>query len=81
MRNFVSALVIATMCASGGAAFAQTQSSKPAAAKSSQSAKKASKSDAEMTVTATCKDGTTYTGKTKKGACAGHGGVKSWEKK
>lgn len=31
-------------------------------------------------LTATCNDGTTYTGKTKKGACSGHKGVKSWDK-
>jgi hypothetical protein len=32
------------------------------------------------TVTATCKDGSTYTGKSKKGACSKHGGVKTWDK-
>jgi|1185.fasta_scaffold1290230_1 hypothetical protein len=32
------------------------------------------------TVAATCKDGTTYTGKTRTGACADHGGVKTWTK-
>ena len=30
------------------------------------------------TVTATCKDGTAFTGTTKKGACSGHKGVKDW---
>jgi len=30
------------------------------------------------TPTATCKDGTTYSGASKKGACSGHGGVKEW---
>ncbi len=30
------------------------------------------------TVTATCKDGTTFSGKTRSGACSGHGGVQSW---
>lgn len=29
-------------------------------------------------VTATCKDGTTFTGATRKGACSGHKGVKDW---
>jgi hypothetical protein len=29
----------------------------------------------DHSVTATCKDGTTYTGKTMRGACRGHGGV------
>jgi len=31
------------------------------------------------TVTATCKDGTSFSGPTKKGACSGHGGVKAWD--
>jgi hypothetical protein len=30
------------------------------------------------TVTATCKDGTTFTGTKRSGACRGHGGVQSW---
>ena len=30
------------------------------------------------TVTATCKDGTSFSGTSKKGACQGHGGVKKW---
>jgi hypothetical protein len=30
-------------------------------------------------VTATCKDGTSYSGKSKRGACAHHGGVKSFD--
>ncbi len=31
------------------------------------------------TITAACKDGTSFSGDTRKGACAGHGGVKSWD--
>ena len=31
-------------------------------------------------LTATCNDGTTWTGTTKKGACSKHKGVKSWNK-
>lgn len=31
------------------------------------------------TVTATCKDGTPFSGATRSGACRGHGGVKSWD--
>jgi hypothetical protein len=30
------------------------------------------------TVTATCKDGTAFTGTKRSGACRGHGGVQSW---
>lgn len=30
------------------------------------------------TVTATCKDGTTFSGASRSGACGGHGGVKTW---
>jgi hypothetical protein len=31
------------------------------------------------TVTATCKDGTAFTGTKRSGACRGHGGVQSWD--
>ena len=31
-------------------------------------------------VKATCNDGTTYTGKSRRGACSGHKGVKTWDK-
>jgi hypothetical protein len=30
------------------------------------------------TVTATCKDGTPFSGTKRSGACRGHGGVQSW---
>ncbi|WP_430869686.1 DUF3761 domain-containing protein [Cupriavidus basilensis] len=33
---------------------------------------------AAQTPTGTCKDGSSYFGASKKGACAGHGGVKEW---
>jgi len=36
-------------------------------------------SDTAATVTATCKDGTAYSGTSKKGACSGHKGVKEWD--
>jgi hypothetical protein len=38
----------------------------------------ASTAPADEAVTATCKDDTTFSGKSKRGACSGHGGVKSW---
>jgi hypothetical protein len=33
---------------------------------------------AQASVTATCKDGTAFTGTTRSGACRGHGGVQTW---
>jgi len=33
---------------------------------------------AQTPVTATCKDGTPFTGTTRSGACRGHGGVQTW---
>jgi len=35
-------------------------------------------SGAATSVTAACKDGTTFTGSARSGACSGHGGVKTW---
>jgi hypothetical protein len=37
-----------------------------------------SKSAAQALSTATCKDGTSFTGAKRSGACRGHGGVQSW---
>lgn len=34
--------------------------------------------DPSPSVTATCKDGTSFSGSSKKGACSGHKGVKTW---
>ena len=34
---------------------------------------------APATVTATCKDGTSFSGTTRSGACRDHGGVQSWD--
>jgi len=79
MKRLITAFIIAATCATGGAAFAQTSTSKPATPKTEQTTK-AAKGKTAATVTAVCKDGTTYTGKTRKGACSKHGGVKSWEK-
>jgi hypothetical protein len=80
MKRLITAFVVAAMCATGSAAFAQTSKSKPATTPKTEQTKKEDKSKTPATVTAVCKDGTTYTGKTRKGACAKHGGVKSWEK-
>ena len=38
----------------------------------------ASQAQDTITVTATCKDGTAFTGTKRSGACRGHGGVQSW---
>jgi hypothetical protein len=38
----------------------------------------ASHAQTANTVTATCKDGTAFSGTTRSGACRGHGGVQSW---
>lgn len=35
-------------------------------------------SNASATVSSTCRDGTTFVGESKKGACSGHKGVKTW---
>jgi len=80
MKRLITAFIIAATCATGGAAFAQTSTSKPATPKTEQTTTKEAKGKTAATVTAVCKDGTTYTGKTRKGACSKHGGVKSWEK-
>jgi hypothetical protein len=42
------------------------------------STKSAAKISSSDTVTATCKDGTSFTGAKRSGACRGHGGVQSW---
>ena len=38
----------------------------------------AAQAQSTPTVTATCKDGTAFTGTKRAGACRGHGGVQSW---
>jgi hypothetical protein len=47
-------------------------------APSSASTKGASQAQGTGRVTATCKDGTSFTGAKRSGACRGHGGVQSW---
>jgi hypothetical protein len=39
----------------------------------------ASHAQTANTVTATCKDGTTFSGTKRTGTCRGHGGVQSWD--
>ena len=80
MKKLISAFMIAAVCAVGSAAVAQTTTTTKQEAKKSGTATKATPKTAAATVTATCKDGTTYSGKSKKGACSKHGGVKSWDK-
>ena len=48
--------------------------SKTADAKPAQTAQ----TDGSATITATCRDGTSFSGASKKGACSGHKGVKTW---
>jgi len=47
-------------------------------ASNSASTKSAAQLPNTGTVTATCKDGTSFTGAKRSGACRGHGGVQSW---
>ncbi|MBS0316728.1 MAG: hypothetical protein JSR49_06345 [Proteobacteria bacterium] len=63
-----SMLLAALFAAFGSASFAQAPATAPAAGQAAPAA----------TVTATCKDGTEYSGATRKGACKGHKGVKTW---
>lgn len=58
-------LIVPVMALAAATAFAQ-----PAA-----SSKAASGAKSSEQVSATCKDGTPYTGESLKGACSGHGGV------
>lgn len=55
-----------------------TTSSGATAATPAPAATPATTSAATPTVTATCKDGSAFSGTKKSGACAGHGGVKTW---
>jgi hypothetical protein len=94
-RRFFAAMTIAGVCALGVPAFAQTDEAKKDTKKAGEATKEAGKDVGKAAkatgkavkhkvtgkkVTANCNDGTTYTGKTRKGACEGHGGVKSWGK-
>jgi len=47
-------------------------------ATTSASTKSGAQAPSTGTVTATCKDGTSFTGAKRSGACRGHGGVQSW---
>ena len=63
MYRLIQAVAVAAGLIFATGALAQTQPTTAATAK---------------VVTATCKDGTSYSGTTKSGACSGHGGVKTW---
>lgn len=63
-----SMLLAALFAAFGSASFAQAPAAAPAPSQAAPAAN----------VTATCKDGTEYSGATRKGACKGHKGVKTW---
>ena len=68
-------LVLAFAVTMANLSFAQplvSTPTKPATAATSASAASAN------TITALCNDGSTFTGDTKKGACTGHKGVKTW---
>ena len=102
MKRFISACMIAGLCACASPTFAQTvkqdtkragEEAKDAGKAAGSAAKDVGKATARATkrtaksakhhvkgtpYTADCKDGTTYTGKTRRGACSGHGGVKAW---
>ena len=103
MKRFISACMIAGLCAFATPTMAQStakqdakaagQETKDAGKATAGAAKDAGKATAKATkrtarkvkhrvkgttVTATCNDGTTYSGKSRKGACSGHRGVKAW---
>ena len=106
MHRLISALMIAGMCVSGSAVFAQSSGAKEETKKAGEATKEAGKDTADAAkhigkatvkgtkkagnavkntivgddVRATCKDGTTYTGRSRQDACEKHGGVKVWLK-
>ena len=63
---------------SWGTAAASGGLTNPATEPASNSASTKGAAQAQSTVSATCKDGTTFTGAKRSGACRGHGGVQSW---
>ncbi len=63
---------------SGAAASTPTSTSKSEMAATGGMSASSMSSAAGASVSATCKDGTTWTGKSHNGACRGHKGVQSW---
>ena len=60
------------------AAHASVAASQPMAASKPMPAAVPVAASASMAAMATCKDGSSYSGASKRGACSGHGGVKNW---
>lgn len=70
----LNALILSIGLMSSAAFAATPQPPVPSAAGTS-----IDKADAPAAVTAMCKDGTSFSGVSKKGACSGHKGVKAWD--
>ncbi|HEV8317680.1 MAG TPA: hypothetical protein VGQ10_09730 [Vicinamibacterales bacterium] len=72
MRRIISACVLATVVAAGGAVFAAPTAHSSSSAQTTALARGKGKK-----VTVTCGDGTVYTGTHPRRGCKKHGGVKS----